>query len=184
MNCLFFVNDFFNLGYHVSKIPNDLKTEFWNSINHTNWNGDTNHKYKLKFCEDSSSNQYTNLSNKVTQLPMFDVLKMLKSNIVPMKNYIWNGAEDIPWHSDSIRGADLTVFCYFTDVQWDKTLGGTVQFCKLVNGIETNVSDEIMPEDGTIVLFDNINPLYLHKVKKLTKPVNRFVYTFTYKWLY
>lgn len=165
------------------QLPVGLRNQFWNTINQTEWREGSNN-YGLKFCINSESDIYNQLAIQVSQLPVFDVLKMLKPNIVPIKNYIWNGAEDIPWHSDSIRGADLTVFCYFTDIKWDKNFGGTVQFCKLINGVETNISDEIMPEDGTIILLDSINPLYLHKVKRLTKSVNRFVFTFTYKWLY
>lgn len=183
MNCLSFVNDFFHLGHHVTQLPVELRNQFWDAIKQTEWK-DGSDKYGLKFCPNSESDIYNQLSLQVSQLPAFDVLKMLKSNIVPMRNYIWNGAEDIPWHSDSIRGADLTVFCYFTDRPWKSEWGGTVKFCKYVNGTEINVSDEILPNDGTIVIFDNINPLHLHTVNKLKTNVDRFVFTFTYKWLY
>ena len=181
MDFLSFVEDYFNKGYHVTSLPDELTEKFWQTTKTIEWKiaiGD----YSLKFPEQLDLPVYKELAIDVSNLPVFDVLKLLKKNIIPMKSYIWNGAEDITWHSDSNRGADITVFCYFTDIKWNKSFGGTVQFGQYLNG-KIVEHEEVMPENGTLVIFNNINPLNLHRVKKLTQDINRYIFSFTYKWL-
>ena len=84
---------------------------------------------------------------------------------------------------DSIDGNDVLIFIYLTEeVSWDETWGGTLSLCK-------NLKDKflyettVLPNNATMVVVNNTNPLIKHKVTSLKNLlVNRYTFSLCYKW--
>lgn len=96
---------------------------------------------------------------------------------------LWNGAENIEYHFDTINGFDVGVLLYITDEQlWDPAWGGSLRMKRTFpcTGVEP-IERVVLPVSGTYVAFNNKNPLVTHKVEPLTTAaVNRYTFTFNY----
>ena len=97
--------------------------------------------------------------------------------------HFWNGAESIPWHYDTIDSSDILVFVYLTEEQtWDPSWGGSISFCKDLSSGKQYMQT-IMPNNGVMVVVNNSNPLFKHKVEELkNNSVNRYTLSLCYKW--
>ena len=97
---------------------------------------------------------------------------------------MWNGSEEIPYHYDTINGADTLILIYITEESaWLKDWGGQISLKKQVGDVIL-VEEEIDPLSGTMIVINNANPLVKHKVRKLLNPdVNRYTFSFSYKWI-
>jgi hypothetical protein len=201
------IEDYFEKGFVVTTVPEDLISKFWFEIYSSNWIDDGDKTYKkipdwYKLTENEDINESKNLKERrisaiKNKIPdslvtlsqdlinnkVFDNLRYIRENIEFRFSHLWNGAEEIPWHMDSIDGNDVLIFIYLTEeVSWDETWGGTLSLCK-------NLKDKflyettVLPNNATMVVVNNTNPLIKHKVTSLKNLlVNRYTFSLCYKW--
>jgi hypothetical protein len=96
---------------------------------------------------------------------------------------LWNGSEEIPYHFDTINGADTLVLIYLTEeLVWSKECGGQISLQKKIKDVIL-AEEEIDPISETMVVVNNANPLVKHKVTALKNlDVNRYTVSFNFKW--
>jgi hypothetical protein len=96
---------------------------------------------------------------------------------------MWNGSEEIPYHFDTINGCDTLVLIYLTDQHvWDPKWGGAISMKKEVDN-SVIFEQEILPNNGTMLVINNANPLVYHKVTALKNTnINRYTFSFNYNW--
>lgn len=202
------IEDYFEKGFTLTSIPQDILPEFWMEIYSTEWVTDTSATYKTlpswyNVKKIYSDNQIRNISeksygaeliaqapkslwdlaNKVITLPYFDTLRYYKPNHKIKQMHIWNGAEEIPYHTDAVDGGDTLVLIYLTEEQhWLEEWGGCLGVRKeLVSG--SLYETKILPNNGTMVVINNSNPLMKHRVWELVnRNVNRYTVSFGYSW--
>jgi hypothetical protein len=201
------IEDYFEKGFVVTTVPEDLISRFWFEIYSSNWIDDGDKTYKkipdwYKLTENEDINESKNLKERrisaiKNKIPdslvtlsqdlinnkVFDNLRYIRENIEFRFSHLWNGAEEIPWHMDSIDGNDVLIFVYLTEeTSWDETWGGTLSLCKNLKNkflYETTV----LPNNATMVVVNNTNPLIKHKVTSLKNLlVNRYTFSLCYKW--
>ena len=207
MSMMINIEDYFEKGFVVTTVPEDLISRFWFEIYSSNWVDDGDKTYKkipdwYKLTENEDINESKNLKERrisaiKNKIPdslvtlsqdlinnkVFDNLRYIRENIEFRFSHLWNGAEEIPWHMDSIDGNDVLIFVYFTEEpSWDETWGGTLSLCK-------NLKDKflyettVLPNNATMVVVNNTNPLINHKVTSLKNLlVNRYTFSLCYKW--
>jgi len=207
MSMMINIEDYFEKGFVVTTVPEDLISKFWFEIYSSNWIDDGDKTYKkipdwYKLTENEDINESKNLKERrisaiKNKIPdslvtlsqdlinnkVFDNLRYIRENIEFRFSHLWNGAEEIPWHMDSIDGNDVLIFIYLTEeVSWDETWGGTLSLCK-------NLKDKflyettVLPNNATMVVVNNTNPLIKHKVTSLKNLlVNRYTFSLCYKW--
>ena len=207
MSMMINIEDYFEKGFVVTTVPEDLISRFWFEIYSSNWIDDGDKTYKkipdwYKLTENEDINESKNLKERrisaiKNKIPdslvtlsqdlinnkVFDNLRYIRENIEFRFSHLWNGAEEIPWHMDSIDGNDVLIFVYFTEEpSWDETWGGTLSLCK-------NLKDKflyettVLPNNATMVVVNNTNPLINHKVTSLKNLlVNRYTFSLCYKW--
>lgn len=202
---------YYDQGYFCSTIDKNIETILWNEIYSTDWKqDDVEHIYKeipvwyeaskkYNLQEDGSNRaDYERLIGEdifsktpktlidvgysLLQTPQFDFFK--KYYKTPQLKYIdlWNGSEDIPYHFDTINGCDTLVLIYLTDQPWDADWGGSITMKKQV---DSNIlyENKVLPNNATMLVVNNANPLVFHKVEKLkNKDINRYTFSFIYKW--
>jgi len=201
------IEDYFEKGFVVTTVPEDLISRFWFEIYSSNWIDDGDKTYKkipdwYKLTENEDINESKNLKERrintiKNKIPdslvtlsqdlinnkVFDNLRYIRENMEFRFSHLWNGAEEIPWHMDSIDGNDVLIFVYLTEeTSWDETWGGTLSLCK-------NLKDKflyettVLPNNATMVVVNNTNPLIKHKVTSLKNLlVNRYTFSLCYKW--
>jgi hypothetical protein len=201
------IEDYFEKGFVVTTVPEDLISKFWFEIYSSNWIDDGDKTYKkipdwYKLTENEDINESKNLKERrisaiKNKIPdslvtlsqdlinnkVFDNLRYIRENIEFRFSHLWNGAEEIPWHMDSIDGNDVLIFVYLTEEpSWDETWGGTLSLCK-------NLKDKflyettVLPNNATMVVVNNTNPLVKHRVTSLKNLlVNRYTFSLCYKW--
>jgi hypothetical protein len=201
------IEDYFEKGFVVTTVPEDLISRFWFEIYSSNWIDDDDKTYKkipdwYKLTENEDINESKNLKERrintiKNKIPdslvtlsqdlinnkVFDNLRYIRENMEFRFSHLWNGAEEIPWHMDSIDGNDVLIFVYLTEEpSWDETWGGTLSLCKNLKNkflYETTV----LPNNATMVVVNNTNPLIKHKVTSLKNLlVNRYTFSLCYKW--
>lgn len=204
-----FIYNYYEKGYHLTNIPADLCKEFWLQIYTTNWvksksifknvpdwyvegtpidvqSHDAHQEFEyhankkiMQECPDSLKD----LANKVSDLPEFEYLKVYKQ--VPEVSYLhmWNGAEGGDYHQDVIDGSSTLVLIYFTEeLRWDENWGGRLFVKKKVKD-KSLYETSIRPISGNMIIINNDNPLFMHKVEELkNKDVNRYTFAFSYNW--
>jgi hypothetical protein len=203
------VEQYFERGYIISKLPDNLLSKLWAEIYTTDWLQDPEGVYKGKpswyntkkynIEEDGSLQNLVEktygseliinapdtllqTANDIVKLNDFNFIKSFKDNIVLKYLHMWNGAEEIPWHYDTIDGSDILVFVYLTDtINWLDEYGGRIEFCKEING-QQFYTKQLSPKNGTMVIVNNTNPLFKHKVEKMKDmSVNRYTFSFCFK---
>jgi hypothetical protein len=207
MSMMINIEDYFEKGFVVTTVPEDLISRFWFEIYSSNWVDDGDKTYKkipdwYKLTENEDINESKNLKERrisaiKNKIPdslvtlsqdlinnkVFDNLRYIRENIEFRFSHLWNGAEEIPWHMDSIDSNDVLIFIYLTEEpSWDETWGGTLSLCK-------NLKDKflyettVLPNNATMVVVNNTNPLVKHKVTSLKNLlVNRYTFSLCYKW--
>lgn len=209
-----FIEEYFDKGFVVTKIPSHIHEKLWNQIHTTNWINAKNSTYKKipdwyhenekhyvdptgydrpNYERKLGADIFTNapkslidISDELIKDPLFEPLKMYRPpNPVTKYLHFWNGSENSPHHVDAIDGSDLMVFCYLTEEkEWKKEWGGYINIMKEVDSEITNTKT-ILPNDGVMVLVNNSAPIFKHGIRNLIKrDVNRYTFIFHYTWTF
>ena len=204
------IEDYFEKGYFVTELPKEFVTRLWQFIYTTNWI-EHDGEYKqipswspeevTKFTHDHDNtqpdveryygrqlatlapNEIVNIGEDLIALPLFDTLRYFKPTAILKHLQVWNGAEGIPYHYDTIDGTDTLVFIYMTDEpEWREEWGGQITFRKELKA--ANLYEyTVQPNSATMVVVNNSNPLFKHKVTELkNNGVNRYTFSFCYVW--
>lgn len=203
---------YYDQGFFISNISQDINALLWNEVYTTEWVCDTEdniykqipswYKGSKKYYLDPSGKNRGDFERSLGS----DILKKTPDSLKDIANQVlkindlgffnkyykkseimyidfWNGSEEISYHFDTINGADTLILIYLTEeIQWQKDWGGQISLRKQLND-RTVVEKEIDPLNGTMIVLDNSNPLVTHKVTELkNKNVNRYTFSFSYKW--
>lgn len=202
------IESYFEKGYEVTTIPQELLPEFWMEVYTTEWVTDSSQTYKTmpswynvkKIYNDDqirniSEKSYGaelieqapqslwDLANKIISLPYFDTLRYFKPEHTIKQLHIWNGAEEIPYHTDAVDGSDTLILIYLTEEpNWKEEWGGCLGLCKELSTGKC-YETKILPNNGTMVVINNTNPLMKHRVWELSNQnVNRYTFGFGFSW--
>lgn len=205
------IEDYFEKGYSITRVPENLLAKFWMEIYTTTWVTDPESVYKSKPDWYSNVKKYnldedgdlqnivertygneliklapttlTDTANELIKLEYFTPLRAFKESASLSYLHFWNGAEEIPWHYDTIDGSDTLVFIYLTEEQhWDPLWGGSISFCKELTSGKQHIQT-VLPNNGVMVVVNNSNPLFKHKVEALkNNNINRYTLSLCYKW--
>jgi hypothetical protein len=202
--------DFFEKGYYVTKIPDEFMSTLWLLAYTTNWvekhntthlqyhteyvkvpswhpevvtNSpkpyDTDHYYGSKAPEHHPK-ELVDIGEKLIDHNIMDVIKAWRK---PKLKFLtmWNGAGNLPWHSDMEDTTDMIAVMYLTEEEtWDDNWGGTIELRKEPGN---KYYRKVQPLSGTMVIMNNTNPLMQHRITPLVnKDVNRYTFNFTYSW--
>lgn len=209
-----FIEEYFDKGFVVTKIPPNIHKRLWKEVHDTNWidakkstykkvpdwyhenekhyvdpTGFDRPSYERKLGADIFTNapqSLIDISDDLIRDPLFDPLRMYRPpNPVTKYLHFWNGSENSPHHVDAIDGSDLMIFCYLTETKdWKEEWGGYINILKEVNSEITNTRT-ILPNDGVMVLVNNSAPIFKHGIRNLVKrDVNRYTFIFHYTWTY
>ena len=94
---------------------------------------------------------------------------------------IWDGAEQLDWHCDQISKGEAFLLAYFTErYEWQNEFGGQIEFGRRrldgdwlnQTGVITGIS-KINPVHGTVILCNNTNPQFVHRVNPLSPEISR-----------
>ncbi len=206
------LEDYFEIGRYITTTPSEIQNKLWRLAYTTDWveKADSTHlQYPVKYIRIPSwhpevvsgsdkpfgNNHYygskdpdqhpaelVEVANDIIKMPIFNTVKEyreLKLKYLTM----WNGAGNLPWHSDINDSTDMIVLVYLTEEEtWDESWGGTIEFRKEVNGKELYY-EKIQPMTGNMVILNNTNPLMQHQVTPmLNKKINRYTFNFCYSW--
>jgi hypothetical protein len=203
------LEDYFEKGYVVTTIPQDIMPLLWMEVYGTDWVPDNPNMYNTYksipswytltkgnvqedsvldrlLCKETTSRAPATLldvANKIINLPCFNTLQAFKTTAELTYLHLWNGAESIPWHMDTVDSSDTLVLVYLTEeTVWNEEWGGCLGLRKELatgNLYETKV----LPNNGTMVIVNNANPLIKHKVWALeNSAVNRYTFSMSYTW--
>jgi len=199
--------DFFEKGYYITKIPDDIQSELWRLVYTTEWVEKTNTthlQYKTEYVKVpswhpeivmNSSKPYegdpyfgskdpkhhpielSNIAYKLLDGNILNSYRTLKLKYLTM----WNGSGNLDWHSDINDGTDILVLLYLTEEQeWNNYWGGTIEFRK---ESDSKYYKLVQPLNGTMLIVNSTNPLMQHKVTPmLNRNVNRYTFNFCYSW--
>jgi hypothetical protein len=201
---------YYDKGYFVSKISNEISALLWNEIYTTEWVADrVENIYKQipswylvsdyptvtgqnrgqierevgQTLLDRTPETLKYVGSKITTLPELQFFNTYYRRYNLEFIDMWNGSEEIPYHFDSINGSDTLILIYLTEqTYWQKEWGGQISLKKQV-GESIIVEDTFNPITGTMLVINNANPLVKHKITKLkNNDVNRYTFSFYYKW--
>lgn len=203
---------YYEHGFFSSKISKEINALLWTEVYSTNWVTDTNEQIykqipnwykdntkfdvgetgsKRKYFERESGQNFllsapetlTNVVSSILKLPDLDFFNRYYNSYKLMYLDLWNGSEDIPYHFDTINGADTLILVYLTEQQtWQKEWGGQISLQKKVDDVII-VEQEFDPISQTMLVINNSNPLIKHKVTALKNlNVNRYTFSFNIKW--
>jgi hypothetical protein len=206
------LNDqYYDRGFFLTELDGLTKSLLWNEIATTNWVPDTvDNIYKqipdwYKSNIDIKDINGTNraeceriIGEHITKLAPESLIDIGNSLVdtepfMLFKKYfkqhqlkfldMWNGSEEIPYHFDTINGCDTLVLIYLTDqTTWNKDWGGTISMKKEVENFVI-FEQEILPNNGTMLVINNANPLVYHRVAALKNTdINRYTFSFNYNW--
>jgi hypothetical protein len=209
-----FIEEYFDKGFVVTKIPPHIHEKLWEEVNNTKWIDAKKSTYKKvpdwyhenekhyvdptgfdrpDYEKKVGAEMFTNapkslvdISDQLIQDPTFAPLRMYRPpNPVTKFLHFWNGSENSPHHVDAIDGSDLMVFCYLTEAEdWKEEWGGYINIMKEVNSEITNTRT-VLPNNGVMVLVNNSAPIFKHGIRNLVKrDVNRYTFIFHYTWTY
>lgn len=203
---------YYENGFFKTDVDDKIKKLLWNEVYNTEWQNDSvdniykqipswyksNKKYnkksdgsdRFKFERNIGSDI---LKNTPESLKYIGLELVESSPFMFFKTYyervelqyidLWNGSEEIPYHFDTINGADTLVLIYLTEeINWQKDWGGSITMKKQVGDISL-YEEKILPNNGTMLVINNANPLVMHKVEQLYNlNINRYTFSFIYKW--
>jgi hypothetical protein len=179
-----FIEEYFDKGFVVTKIPPHIHEQLWEQVRNTNWIDAKNSTYKKvpdwyqenekhyvdptgfdrpdyekKLGADIFTNAPQSLIDISDELIKDDTFKPLRMyrppNPITKYLHFWNGSENSPHHVDAIDGSDLMVFLYLTEeTDWKEEWGGYINIMKEVNSEITNTKT-ILPNNGVMVLVNN-----------------------------
>jgi hypothetical protein len=203
---------YYEHGFFKSKINSSVKTLLWREIYATNWVKDqgeavyksvpdwyySNVSYDVGFrgsdrksFERRSGVDFLNqapqslkaAADLIAQSQDLSFFKRYYDSYDLMYIDLWNGSEEIPYHFDTINGADTLVLIYLTEeLVWSKEWGGQISLQKKIKDVIL-AEEEIDPISETMVVVNNANPLVKHKVTALKNlDVNRYTVSFNFKW--
>jgi len=209
-----FIEEYFDKGFVVTKIPPHIHEQLWEQVRNTNWIDAKNSTYKKipdwyhenekhyvdptgfdrpDYEKKVGADIFTNapqslidISDELIKDDTFKPLRMYRPpNPVTKYLHFWNGSENSPHHVDAIDGSDLMVFLYLTEeTDWKEEWGGYINIMKEVNSEITNTRT-ILPNNGVMVLVNNSAPIFKHGIRNLIKrDVNRYTFIFHYTWTY
>ena len=199
-------------GYFVTKLPSNLIAYLWNEIYSTQWvddekeniykkvpswyiselthdvgeSGEARYKFERSIGKDilnKAPETLLQLSKEVLETQALDYFKKYYERCETIYVDLWNGSEEIPYHFDTINGADTLVLIYLTEQsEWKNEWGGQINLKKQINDVII-CEEEVSPLNGTMVVINNTNPLVYHKVAALrNNDINRYTFSFNYKW--
>lgn len=206
------LENFFEKGYDVAKVDAEALAKLWQFIYTTEWIADENSVYNTKpdwyqakevdYSEagdgsdqdtiervygrvllDKCPHHLKDVANEIIHNEYFNPLRKFKRNTELKYLHCWNGAEEIPWHQDTVDGSDMLVLIYLTEEPvWDNAWGGMIGLRK---ELSTGPMHEtlVQPLNGTMVILNNANPLIKHRVHELkNKSVNRYTFGMCFNW--
>lgn len=167
------------------KIPNWYRSDVL-KYSEEDIKGKNRYKFERIIGEDilkKTPNSLKQISLELLETKVFNFFKNFYVNSEIEFIDVWNGSEEIPFHFDTINGCDTLVLIYLTEQKkWNKNWGGTITLKKQVNN-KSFFEKEFFPTDGNMLIINNSNPLIYHKVTKLKNiNVNRYTFSFMYKW--
>jgi hypothetical protein len=206
-----FIDNFFDKGFYVTKIPDHIQEKMWIEIKKTNWVyakfsttykkvPDWYHENKKMYIDPSGIDRpdferkigddlYTNAPNSLIEISqdlssnkLFDPIKMYRPpNMISKYIHMWNGAENSPYHVDGIDGSDIICFCYLTEEKDWKKEWGG--YINLLKEIDSEIihNTTVLPNNGVMVIVNNSSPIFKHGVRNL---VNRGVNRYTFVFHY
>ena len=161
--------------------------------------GDNNAEYNFtevfreRYTYDSAPLAVKFLAEEFIRDPFFDVLRnsLVKQqhqherymrNLTPNGYGLWNGQEDLPWHTDNNTSSDFFVLMYFGDTEsWNEQWKGQIQFGKEREDGSIEQLCEHFPHDGTFAVVDARNPLFRHRTFGCDPAHNRYALSFRYR---
>jgi hypothetical protein len=180
-NLNFNINQFFKDGYAVSSIDKNFCDEMlkiirreqffkadqeqvgWKDPMVLHWeknNQPSLFHYYWKYL--SSSNYFSFFRNHFGDF----------SQGLPMSNKFKDG-DGMAWHSDYLDGSFMTTMLYLSKDFYSITDGGYLSV-----GVESNnkvfTLNTILPQHGTLVCVNNLNPIFKHKVNPLVCTKERY----------
>lgn len=203
---------YYENGFFASTVPIEISRLLWTEIYTTEWIEDVNEEIYKKipkwyatdikldtglngskrkqFERKSGEEQFTRvpqslkeIGNKLTKLPDLEFFNRFYESYELIYLDLWNGSEEIPYHFDTINGADTLVLIYLTEEpSWKKEWGGQISLQKKVNDVII-IEQEFNPDNGLMLVINNANPLVMHKVSALKNlGANRYTFSFNIKW--
>jgi hypothetical protein len=205
-------NDYYDLGFFQSNASDDIMKLLWSEVYLTEWMNDSEegiykqipswykkkNKYALKK-DGSNRSEYERLigkeifentpstlieiGNKLIENDQFDFFRTYYKSHELKYIDLWNGSESIDYHFDTINGCDTLILIYLTDSEkWSSEWGGSITMKKQVGNL-CHYEQKILPDNATMLVINNANPLVMHKVEKLhNTSINRYTFSFIYKW--
>lgn len=203
---------YYELGFFQTDVPDDVLKLLWSEVYLTEWINDSEEgiykqipswykkRSKYKLSKDGSNRaeyeriigeeifqktpkSLIEIGNKLTDSPDFEFFKTYYQSHQLKYIDVWNGSEEIDYHFDTINGCDTLVLIYLTDSnEWLEEWGGSITMKKQV-GNECCYEKKILPNNGTMLVINNANPLVMHRVEQLHNlTINRYTFSFIYKW--
>jgi hypothetical protein len=206
-------DQYYENGFFKAEVDDTIKKLLWNEIYNTEWINDnienvykeipswykSNKKYqkksdgsdRFKFERNIGSDILKNTPESLKYIGLelvesspFMFFKTYYESVELQYIDLWNGSEEIPYHFDTINGADTLVLIYLTEESdWQKNWGGSITMKKQVGDMSL-YEEKILPNNGTMLVINNANPLVMHKVEQLYNlNINRYTFSFIYKWV-
>lgn len=102
---------------------------------------------------------------------------------------LWDGAEDLGWHWDGIDAGDIIFLLYFSNMKWEEKDGGQVETGKrsvdgkhwLMDYSDINTLHSSLPNNGNVLIINNRDPRFVHRVRPMKTPMERIVLTAGFK---
>jgi hypothetical protein len=180
-NTHFDLNQFFKDGYVISSVDKIFCDEILRIIRKENFVKANQEKYGWKdplvlhWEKDTQPSLFHYYWNYLSSSEYFSFfIKNFGdfSQGLPMSNKFKNG-EGMAWHSDYLDGSFMTTMLYLTQDTYTITDGGYLSV-----GIESSEKiftlNTILPQHGTLVCVNNLNPIFKHKVNPLVCDKERY----------
>jgi len=206
------LENYFDKGFDLFKLPDNIIKKLWLILQDTKWIRDPDNTYKsipiwynsegvIYQSQDSGGDRdvveriygksllekcpknIIEIAYNIINLNFFDPLRFFKKQTELKYIHLWNGAEEIPWHMDTVDGSDTLLLIYLTEqTDWDNNWGGCVGLRKeLSNEIKHEIL--IQPLSGNTIVINNANPLVKHRVYKLKNTnINRYTLSLCFNW--
>lgn len=203
---------YYDQGYFLTRLPDNILSLLWKEIYTTEWVADTaegiytqipswyqsdllkdldiSGKYRRDFerqigkeVTEKAPASFINIARELVTTENFEFFNNYYTDSQVLYVDLWNGSEEIPYHFDTINGADTLVLIYLTDEpKWDNSWGGQISLKKQVGDVIIT-EDTYNPTNGTMLVINNTNPLVTHRVRAMAdKSINRYTVSFNYKW--